>query len=474
MNCTKRVLRHCHDRTGSPAICTVDSGCASFDDIKVLANGAQSLASSEGLTTGDVVLVLSPPDPLLYGTILGFLGRGIVVLFVEPWLPVQEIEHVLQRVQPKAFVGSRLAQLWALRIKAARKIPRWIHIGALKHHAGQGDFDCVDLDPTSPATITFSSGTTGAPKGIVRSHSCMSAIHDGLSDPQRFGHFEKPDLCLFPNMALLHLGTGRGSLLVPKKWSTRALRHLSQRADTLKTASLTAGPAFLKRLLQFTDVHEGFGDLKSITIGGAQTDCWIFEQGFDRWADARWIHLYGGSEVEPVACVDARESVSKSRQRELFQALFIGGPVPIVEARPEADGLRVSGANVAKQLGATDENTPMDLTKKYWHNMGDRILADDEGWWYTGRVAQPEDEFNLEQRIYSLLGTSACFVSRVSNDRLVLFGEDINRSVATVDDFGSVFPEVEGLEDVSIVRDRRHRARIDRKGTLAQTSFGRN
>ena len=157
MNCTKRVLRHCRDRPQSPAICTVDGGCASFGDIKALATSAQALASSERLTTGDVVLVLSPPDPLLYGTILGFLGRGIVVLFVEPWLPVEEIEHVLQRVQPKAFVGSRLAQLWALRIQAARKIPRWIHIGTLKHYAGQGNFDCVDLDPTSPATITFSS-----------------------------------------------------------------------------------------------------------------------------------------------------------------------------------------------------------------------------------------------------------------------------------------------------------------------------
>ena len=302
----------------------------------------------------------------------------------------------------------------------------------------------------------------------------MSAIHDGLSDPQRFGRFERPDLCLFPNMALLHLGTGRGSLLVPKKWSARALRRLAQRADTLKTASLTAGPAFLMQLLRFTNAHEGFGDLKSITIGGAQTDCWIFEQGFKRWQDARWIHLYGGSEVEPVACVDARESVSKSQQRELFQALFIGGPVPIVEARPEADGLRVSGANVAKQLGATDEKTPFDPTKSYWHNMGDRIVADDEGWWYTGRVSQSENELNLEQQIYSLLGTSACFVSRVPGDRLVLFGEDINRRVAAVDQFASFFPEVEGLENVSIVRDRRHRARIDRKGTLAQTSFGRS
>ena len=311
MNCTQRVLSHVRDRANSPAVCTLKDGCTSFSDIGTLSAGAQSLASAEGLKAGDTVLVLSPPDPLLYATILGFLGRGIVVLFVEPWLPVGDIEHVLQRVQPKAFVGSRLAQLWAARIAAARRIPRWIHIGALRRHTGRSDFDCVDLDPSSPATITFSSGTTGAPKGIVRSHSCMSAVHDGLTDPDRFGHFEEPALCVFPNMALLHLGTGRGSLVVPKSWSPRVLKRLSQQAAALKTASLATGPAFLMHLLRFTDVHGGFSDLKAIMIGGAQTDCWTLEHRFDRWPEERWTHVYGGSEVEPGACVDAREADAK-------------------------------------------------------------------------------------------------------------------------------------------------------------------
>lgn len=301
----------------------------------------------------------------------------------------------------------------------------------------------------------------------------MSAVHDGLTDPHRFGHFEEPALCVFPNMALLHLGTGRGSLIVPKSWSTRVLRRLGQRAATLKTASLAAGPAFLMHLLRFTDVHGGFSDLRGIMIGGAQTDCWTLEHGFDRWPEARWTHVYGGSEVEPVACVDAREAVAKSRGRDHFQALFVGAPVPMVDARPEPDGLRVSGANVAKQLDAPEGEAPLDEAGRHWHNMGDRILADDEGWWYTGRVAQPEDEFHLEQRIYSCLGTSACFVSRVPSGRLVLFGDDVNRRVAATDRFGSLFPEVEGLEDLSIVRDRRHRARIDRKRTLAKSSVQR-
>jgi hypothetical protein len=61
----------------------------------------------------------------------------------------------------------------------------------------------------------------------------------------------------------------------------------------------------------------------------------------------------------------------------------------------------------------------------------------------------------------------------VSSGRLMLFGDDVSRRVAAADQFGSLFPEVEGLEDVSIVRDRRHRARIDRKRTLAKTSVQR-
>ena len=85
----------------------------------------------------------------------------------------------------------------------------------------------------------------------------MSAVHDGLTDPDRFGHFEEPALCVFPNMALLHLGTGRGSLVVPKSWSPRVLKRLSQQAAALKTASLATGPAFLMHLLRFTDVHGG-------------------------------------------------------------------------------------------------------------------------------------------------------------------------------------------------------------------------
>ena len=99
MNCTLRILPHLRDRPNRLAISTLRGGRASFADIGQLAGAAQSFMRQEGLRPGDPVLVLAPPSPLLYGTLVGLLGQGLEVLFVEPWLPVSDIEHILATVQ---------------------------------------------------------------------------------------------------------------------------------------------------------------------------------------------------------------------------------------------------------------------------------------------------------------------------------------------------------------------------------------
>ncbi len=474
MNCATRVLPHVRDRPDHPAIWTVSDGRVTFGDFGRLTGAAQSLARDEGLGIGDAVLVLSRPDPLLFATIVGLLGLGITVVFVEPWLPVRDIGHVLDRVRPKAFIGTRLAQLWALRVPAARRIPNWIHIDRISRGGASPTFECIDLDPDSTATITFSSGTTGRPKGVVRSHACMWSLHEAITEGDRLDHFEEPALCVFPNLALLHLGTGRGAVLVPQKWSARGLADVLALSGPLGTASLVTGPAFLIELLRFAEGRDVLSSLRSITVGGAQTDCWILERGFERWPDARWTHVYGGSEAEPVAKADAREAVRRSRERDRFQTLFLGGPVPAVDADPDPAGLWVSGSNVASRLDDDPDvpsaGTRYDERGQRWHNMGDRIVADADGWWYDGRADRPAGEFELEQRIYTDLGTSAGFVHRLSDGRLMLYGDEMTRRVAQAGPrFLSRYPEIDGVGNARIVRDRRHRARIDRQRTLVKS-----
>lgn len=485
MNCVTRVLPHVRETPDRTAIWTT-RGATSFGDFGRLAAGAQALARREGLRRGDAVLLLDTPGPLLFATMIALLALGITVVFVEPWLGVRDVEHVLRRAAPRAFIGSRMAQLWALRVRAARRIPRWIHIRDVARDGNGGPLECLDLDPATPGTITFSSGTAGRSKGFVRSHACLWSLHEAITDVNRRDRLDGPELCVFPNLALLHLGTGRGAVLVPKSWSRRSLRRVEALCRQSRPASMATGPAFLLRLLRVADSSEAFGSLRAIAVGGAQTDCWILERCFARWPEARFTHVYGGSEAEPVALADAREAVERSRQRGRFQTLFVGQPIPMLETDPDPHrGLRVRGPNVAERFrdgaGAArddgsssggDAASPDDRAPApddAWHEVGDRILADDEGWWYAGRAARPLEEFELEQRVYADLGTSACFVYRQPGGRLVLCGEGVVRRVDEAGpDFLRRHPELEEVRDTSIVRDRRHRARIDRRASLAR------
>ncbi|GAC1688473.1 MAG: hypothetical protein NVS9B3_07050 [Gemmatimonadaceae bacterium] len=475
MNCASRILPHLRDRAARTALWTLRDGRVSFAEFGELAASAQRLVTDEGLVAGDAALVLAKPGVRLFATVAGLIALGVTVIFVEPWMPVEEIDQLLALVRPGLFIGSTLAQLWGLRVRGVRQVRCWMNLRRVGRVRAHAPLLCEDVDPSAAAVVTFTSGTTGRPKGVVRTHQSMWDTHDiltglGGGDDADDG----PDLCVLPNLALLQLGTGRGAVLVPDDWSPRGLAALEALPADLRSASLTCGPAFLLALLRGTRPQSIARSLRSVHVGGALTDRWIFEHGFARWPDARWTHVYGGTEAEPVAYGDARECVTRSAERGYFQTLNVGRPIPQIRTAPSADGLWVSGPNVAPRYIGEDARGSalrrVDASGRLWHCMGDRIDVDDAGFWFAGRASQPADDFALEQRIYTLLGTSSCFVHRDARGDRWLYGEGLRaRSRAEGISLETTFPELSGVREARIVRDRRHRARIDRAATVARS-----
>jgi acyl-coenzyme A synthetase/AMP-(fatty) acid ligase len=436
----------------------------SFAELLDLSTRAQSLFHTHGLKPGDSVLLMAPLSPHLYASITALLSVGAIIILVEPWMSVAEIQKVIANARPKLFISSVLGFLWGAKVKAIRQIPHWIQVTSIYRSPPQGKLHLESLDASTTGILTFTSGTTGKPKGVVRNQGYMIQQHEILTKSFENAHLKGPDLCIFANFAISNLAAGRGSIIIPPSWSKKAIQAVDALPAEKQPESLATGPAFLIELMK----HAQLPQLKSIHVGGALTDCWIFEKGMEKWPEAHWAHVYGGSEVEPVALADARQAVHESRKRNYFQTLYLGKEVPEIQAQPQTDGLWVAGPHVCPEyFGNAEENR---LFKKkddhgtLWHFMGDRVGIDPSGWWFQGRAGQAVENFDLEQKIYFELQSSKSFIRAQGTD-LYLIGEGLS---ARRRELLLNFPELKDVVETKIYRDRRHRARIDRHRTISK------
>ena len=442
------------------ALWTPEAGAVSFGELLDMARRKQRLLADYRLMPGEAVLIVDALGPRLYAQVIAILALGATVILVEPWMPVPKIDKVLNLVKPRLFLTNWLGRLWGTRIPSVRAIPHWVSTS--RGAGAAGDLHLESVPDETPGILTFTSGTTGNPKGVVRHQSYLVSQYEVLTRALGLGELSGPDLCIFANFALANMAAGRGSVIVPSKWKAKVLRSLDASAD-LMPESLTAGPAFLLQLMRTAKAKS----LKSIHIGGALTDRWIFEKGFETWPEAHWTHIYGSSEAEPVSTLDARVAVEQSRARGLFQTLALGSPVSDIRSSLENDGAWVAGPHVCPRYVGNEEenrlNKRRDPEGNVWHFLGDRVVKDDQGWWYAGRSQQSPDDFALEQKVYSFLGASHSFIHRDPENRLYLVGKKLESRAASIQ---KRFPEIHQVIEAPIFRDLRHQARLDRKKTL--------
>jgi len=459
MNCIELFLEQSRDKRDRPALWMPSGGVVTFSELERFSAKAQTLCLRSGLAPGDSVLLFEGIGPRLYASVLGILALGISIVLVEPWMKVGDIHRIMEIVRPKLFLAGWLGKAWGLRVSAIRSIPQWAGTGALAGEAGGRDFHLEQVDAETPGVMVFTSGTSGNPKGIVRGHGFLLEQHNTINRNLGLDRFPGPDLCIFTNFVLSNLASGRCSVIIPHSWKASALAEVDSLPENLQPETLACGPTFLAHMIDRVELKR----LKTVHVGGALTDCRTFEAGFARWPEVHWVLGYGSSEAEPVAVTDAAPAVRESRARGCFQTLLVGRPVPEIAYNLEPESLWVSGRHVCPRYIGNDQANRLykrtDEAGRIWHCMGDRIVADEAGWWYQGRSEQRPADFKLEQKIYSLLDSSASFVFTDAAGRRHLLGEGLK---AHRDRILRECPELEGVIEAKVYRDKRHRAKIDR------------
>ena len=464
MNCIELFQKRVAERPNQMAVWIPGQEPVTFSELQSLGARIQKLLLNKGAKPGDAVLLLDGLGARLYGCVSALLSMGCSVILVEPWMPVAKIHQMIDLAKPRFFLSNVLGFLWGVRVQAIRKIPHWVRLSEINSVASSPGqkLHIESVDPKAHGILTFTSGTTGNPKGVVRTQGYLMKQHEVLSEHLHAEKYKGPDLCIFANFVLSNLGSGRGSVIIPPKWSEKSFMALDQLPKEHQPLTLTTGPAFLLQLMK----NSANSSLQAIHVGGALTDCQIFEKAFNKWPNTHFGHIYGGSEVEPVAVTDAQVAVNQSKKRGYFQTLYLGRNVEQIQPMLEPDNLWVAGPHVCPEyLGNQRENELFkrkDSAGTLWHSMGDRVREDQEGWWYMGRAGQSAQDFELEQKLYSFLGSSKSFVLNQGKNK-ILVGEKLRVRKPEV---LRKFSQLDEVCETRIYRDRRHRARIDRKKTL--------
>ncbi|ARD47205.1 acyl-CoA synthetase MbcS [Sporosarcina sp. P33] len=149
-----------------------------YDELIRAANRTANVLTENGLKQGDVVLVMVPRMIEAYVTYIGALKAGLVVIPSSEMLRSSDIEYRIEHSNAKAIIAYDAFTDQLEHVDNIDKVNIYI-IGEAK----EGEISLTEQEKNAPsefaardtasddtAFLSYTSGTTGKPKGVVHTH----------------------------------------------------------------------------------------------------------------------------------------------------------------------------------------------------------------------------------------------------------------------------------------------------------------
>jgi long-chain acyl-CoA synthetase len=433
---TARAVFELARRHGAQEFLVYEDERITFDAFARAAIAIAAALEREGLARGDRVALAMRNLPEWPAVFFGALLAGAIVVPLNAWWTGPELVFGLEDSASRFVftdaerlerlghdLPSRVQHMFVARgddSGPARPLEQILGPPSSWHKLPDAAMPCVALDPEDNATIFYTSGTTGPPKGALGTHRSLTtnifatpfsmarnALRRGTPPPDLQARTQRVTLVAVPFFhvtaclaALMPNAAAGGKLVLMRKFEAEAAMALIQK----ERVSVTGGvPAIVLSLLEhprFTDYD--LSSLELLSHGGAPSPSNLAARIRDHFPNAVPGNGWGMTETSATCTTHSAEEYE-------HRPASCGPALPVSRIRiMNADGSAELPLGQVGELWAFGPN----IVKGYWNRSEDTQAVFRDGWLRTGDLAFMDEE-------------GFCFIVDRAKDMLIRGGENI-------------------------------------------------
>jgi acyl-coenzyme A synthetase/AMP-(fatty) acid ligase len=247
----------------------------------------------------------------------GLLKLGAVPIAIDPGMGWKKMLACIQQSKPIALVAIPKAYwLSYLPLSAFSTIKHRLAVGnaswqkVIEEGFSSSPLPLAEVQPKSLAAILFTSGSTGAPKGVCYTHGIFDAQIRLIKETYRIEPGEV-DMAMLPVFALFNPALGMTTvtpLLDPSRPTAGDPAPLVSAIQSEKVTNSFGSPAIWSRIAHYClEQQKSLPSLRRLLIAGAPVPPRLLEQLRRIAPHCQIFTPYGATECLPVSSIESSE-----------------------------------------------------------------------------------------------------------------------------------------------------------------------
>jgi len=412
------------------------------------------------LKEGAKVLILHKASPELYVALLGLISLGCSAVFVEEWTGMKDVEKCSEILDCEYILCGAKGNFLRLFSKPLRKLKR-INIGKWEKYKTENSILPRDASTEAVALYSFSSGSSGTPKIVKRTHANLQAQFAALT-PYIPGCDQAIMCTNFPVVVLLNLALGITTFLSENiKLSDISKSNVSALADELQTNKVShfAFSPYLFHELSWIVKAKSLAPFSCI-LGGSPVFPHLIDKLMRLWPNSIITSVYGSSEADPIAIAEYNKA---TYQGVGLPAGHLSKDIEIKIYRPNEGGfgeICVRGNHVVQgYIDSIDRNIIV-IVGENWRRTGDFGKLENGVLFLSGRLDleyQGVPLFECEKLVSAIEGVRR---ATILNSTVYVETESTADRTAIEKKCREKLKGVEKVKFVKLPTDTRHKGKI--------------